>query len=185
VQIRVRFSAGPILYCINFLKELKYSQIRKSFKADNLRLNVKKNGFAVWIVIIVVVFVIGILIGKGLNNPSKNTTSCNCPIQNCSENCQVDRSIPPQQKIVLETKYVYINGYTFKENNLSIQPGDTVIWINQDVTPHDIISDNGTELNSSALGLGQMYAHQFNYTGIYSYHCSFHPYMRGVVEVRN
>lgn len=68
---------------------------------------------------------------------------------------------------------------------------DTVIWINEDIVPHDIIhepciyNESGcmSGLKSKLLEKGESYVYRFTGVGQYNYRCSPHPWMRGVVRV--
>jgi plastocyanin len=84
-----------------------------------------------------------------------------------------------------ETYNVAIDNFTFSPASVTISKGDTVMWTNNQAnTPHTIISDSGNELGSGTLQQGQTYSHKFNNAGTYSYHCSIHPNMHGIVIVQ-
>jgi plastocyanin len=79
---------------------------------------------------------------------------------------------------------VTIDKFMFAPMEVTISPGDTVAWINRDQTPHSIAArDHG--FASKALDTDDRYERQFTAEGDFSYVCSLHPFMTGVVHVRS
>src|SRR4030043_506634 len=82
------------------------------------------------------------------------------------------------------TSNVNISGFAFVPQNPLIQVGDTVIWTNNDGTPHTVTSTDLTgELDSGTISNGNSYTHVFNTVGTFSYRCELHPSMTGSVSV--
>ena len=79
-------------------------------------------------------------------------------------------------------KEVEISGHAFNPSALTIPEGTTVIWTNKDYAPHDVIS-NTRVFASKRLSKDNTFERTFNTTGTYSYHCSFHPSMKGKIIV--
>ena len=77
---------------------------------------------------------------------------------------------------------VVISDFAFAPNSITIAPGDTVTWTNSDGTTHTVTGNNGS-WGSGNMANGQIYTHQFNETGDFTYHCAIHPSMTGVVHV--
>lgn len=77
---------------------------------------------------------------------------------------------------------VAIASFAFSPNSITIAPGDTVTWTNGDGTTHTVTGNNGS-WGSGNLANTQTYTHQFNETGDFTYHCSIHSSMTGVVHV--
>lgn len=76
-----------------------------------------------------------------------------------------------------------IENFAFKPSEIKIKVGSNITWTNYDNVPHTITSDSGDELNSQLLSTNQVYSHTFNQKGIFTYHCTPHPYMKGTVVV--
>jgi len=73
--------------------------------------------------------------------------------------------------------------------NLEIPVNAKVIWTNDDSVPHNIQSQDEfgkvTDLfNSPPLETGDKFEFIFEESGVFSYHCSFHPWRVGLVTVR-
>ena len=73
--------------------------------------------------------------------------------------------------------------------NLEIPVNTKVIWTNDDLVPHNIQSQDElgkvTDLfNSPPLETGDKFEFVFEESGVFSYHCSFHPWRVGLVTVR-
>jgi len=80
------------------------------------------------------------------------------------------------------TKAVAISDYSFKPATITISPGTRVVWTQKDDDPHTVTADDGS-FDSKGLGQGDTYARVFDKPGRYPYHCSAHPFMKGVVIV--
>ncbi len=84
--------------------------------------------------------------------------------------------------------------------DISINVNDTIKWINNDTEPHTVTSGLGGGLNSlltnsqgepNGLFDSGLFSSdtstsiKFNESGTYNYFCTVHPWMEGVVHVRN
>ena len=65
-----------------------------------------------------------------------------------------------------------------------IKTGQTVEWLNGDLTPHSVTSENGGELKSGSIDVGATWRHTFNQPGTFPYFCTFHREMKGSVTVK-
>src|SRR5438046_7198147 len=75
---------------------------------------------------------------------------------------------------------VSIANFAFTPGEITIAPGETVTWTNDDGAPH------GLEYNDGAKGVdpllpGSSFTRRFDQPGTYEYNCSVHPYMAGRV----
>jgi plastocyanin len=70
----------------------------------------------------------------------------------------------------------------FNPSVVTVAPGDTVIWTNDDDRGHTIVADDGS-FNSGEIGLGVAWRQKFTTAGEVAYHCDHHPRMRGKVQV--
>ncbi len=78
---------------------------------------------------------------------------------------------------------VKIAQYKFATDTVRIAAGTTVVWANDDVAEHTVTFD-GTEPGSPTIAPGGTFSHRFDRPGTYPYHCTPHPFMKGVVIVR-
>ena len=76
-----------------------------------------------------------------------------------------------------------IDNFAFTPATLTITAGTTVIWKNEDDSPHRIGDKNGT-LKSAALDTDDTFSHTFAAPGEYPYICTIHPYMVGKIIVK-
>ena len=75
-----------------------------------------------------------------------------------------------------------IEDYAFKPATITVAAGTSVSWTQKDDDPHTVTADDGS-FDSKGLGQGDTFAHTFVAAGRYPYHCSAHPFMKGVVIV--
>ena len=78
-----------------------------------------------------------------------------------------------------------IEGFQYVPSEIKIKVGSKITWTNYDSAPHTVTSDSGgkTELTSKLLGNGESYGHVFEAPGVFNYHCTVHPNMKGKVVV--
>jgi plastocyanin len=82
------------------------------------------------------------------------------------------------------TVAVTINNYTFMPAKITVHPGDTVTWTNQDSIPHTATSLDGKTFDSGAIDPDASWSYTFAKAGTYPYRCSIHPDMQGEVDVK-
>ena len=80
--------------------------------------------------------------------------------------------------------HVAIQGFAFGPAAITVKPGTTVTWTQQDEDQHTVTANDGS-FTSSPLVTGATYTHTFTAPGTYQYHCSIHPFMHGTVVVSN
>ena len=79
---------------------------------------------------------------------------------------------------------VSIDRFMFTPMDITVAPGATVVWINHDQAPHAIVARDHA-FASKALDTDDRYERQFPAEGDFSYVCSLHPFMVGIVHVRS
>ena len=77
---------------------------------------------------------------------------------------------------------VSIANFAFAPAEITIAPGESVTWTNDDGAPH------GLEFNDGAPGTDLLlpkasFSRRFDQPGTYDYNCSVHPYMTGRIIV--
>jgi plastocyanin len=83
----------------------------------------------------------------------------------------------------LETPSIAIEKFAFAPKEITVAPGTKVVWINHDETPHTI-SAPGNGFVSKAMDTDDRVEYTFASEGDFSYFCTLHPFMTGVVHVR-
>ena len=78
---------------------------------------------------------------------------------------------------------VSIANFTFTPGEITIAPGETVTWTNDDGAPHGLEYQDGAK-GVDPLLPGASFSRRFERPGTYEYNCSVHPYMTGRVVVR-
>jgi len=74
----------------------------------------------------------------------------------------------------------------FNPSTITIVIGvnNTVVWTNDDSVPHTVTANDGS-FSSGNLNPGDSYSFTFTTPGTYSYHCSYHSWMKGTVKVES
>ena len=79
---------------------------------------------------------------------------------------------------------VHVKDGEFDPRDIEIEAGGTVMWINDDIAPHDLHFLAPNKLYSGVVRPGKAWIHTFAAAGNYDYYCDFHNTMKGVVVVR-
>ena len=78
---------------------------------------------------------------------------------------------------------INIAKFAFGPKEITIAPGTKIVWTNRDETPHTVTS-NDKSFASKGLDTDDKFEHAFPSEGDFSYICTVHPFMTGVVLVR-
>jgi plastocyanin len=73
--------------------------------------------------------------------------------------------------------------FAFTPKEVTVAPGTKIVWTNRDETPHTVAS-NDKSFASKGLDTDDKFEHTFDKEGDFSYICTVHPFMTGVVHVR-
>ncbi len=76
-----------------------------------------------------------------------------------------------------------IRAFAYEPARLAVAPGDTVVWVNQDVVPHTATAANRT-WDTGSIGPDSSASAVLEPQGIGPYGCTFHPQMRALLVRR-
>jgi plastocyanin len=82
------------------------------------------------------------------------------------------------------TYNVAITDYTFTPTEITVHPGDTIIWTNGDSVPHTATARDGKTFDTGTIDPNATGKAVFLKPGHYDYYCSVHPDMHGSVDVK-
>jgi plastocyanin len=77
-----------------------------------------------------------------------------------------------------------MEGLGFHPNRVVVAPGTPVTFTNRDQVAHTVTGDDGT-VESGEIPPGESRTLIFADPGAHPFHCTPHPFMTGVVEVRS
>lgn len=89
------------------------------------------------------------------------------------------RALPGSGKIVQNG----MKNINYLRQRLEIEAGTTVVWTNADPLAHTVTSEDKT-FNSGLVYPGKTFRHTFNKPGTYHVFCLPHPFMKGVIVVK-
>ena len=121
------------------------------------------------------------LIGNGYRIDNIQIVQVKVPINNTITTSSADVSIVLGSSTPGNLEY-------FSPSKLTVQPGTTVVWTNNDTAAHTVTSgepsDGPTGLfDSSLFGPGKTFEYQFDSVGDHEYFCMVHPWMIGTIIV--
>lgn len=79
------------------------------------------------------------------------------------------------------THTVEIRGMEFHPAELTVAPGDTIVWINRDIVPHTA-SVSGS-WDTGTITQGAAGRHVAGHSGTIHYTCTLHPTMQGTLII--
>ena len=77
---------------------------------------------------------------------------------------------------------IEIKKFAFEPKEITVAPGTKIVWINRDETPHQIKAGDGSFV-SKAMDTDDQHEQVFAKEGDFSYVCTLHPFMTGIVHV--
>ena len=86
-----------------------------------------------------------------------------------------------------ETKVVTIeiHNFAFQPATVTVHPGDTVEWKNEDSAPHTATGSTPRPgFDSGVIQSGAAWRYEAREKGTYNYICTIHPYMKGTLIVQ-
>lgn len=92
---------------------------------------------------------------------------------------------PAEPPAAEEVEVTMINT-TFQPEEITVAPGTTVTWVNEDSFAHTVTSGtrgSPTDMFDETVDGGGSFSFTFQDPGTYDYFCSIHPGMSGVVIV--
>ncbi len=88
----------------------------------------------------------------------------------------------PEKKTIPKSYMVEIKAMQFQPAELSVQKGDTVRFVNQDMLVHNVTEEKTKAWASQSLATGDSYKMVVNESS--DYYCSLHPVMKGKLVVK-
>ena len=82
-----------------------------------------------------------------------------------------------------EPAVVKIDNFIFSPATVTVAPGTTVTWTNDDDIPHTVTATDKA-FRSKPLDTGDRFSFTFATPSEYAYFCSLHPHMVGKVIVK-
>jgi plastocyanin len=84
----------------------------------------------------------------------------------------------PASKVYIVT----IENMQFNPPKLTVHRGDRVVWVNKDLFPHTATADSKA-FDSHDIAPNASWTYVAHRGGDYSYSCTFHPTMKGMLTV--
>jgi len=81
------------------------------------------------------------------------------------------------------TVKIAIEGMKFSPADVTVKPGDTVVWTNKDIVAHTVTSKNGA-FDSKVIPPNGTYKFVARRKGDFAYICTLHPPMAADFKVR-
>jgi plastocyanin len=80
------------------------------------------------------------------------------------------------------THTVVIEGVKYEPEKLTVNRGDTVVWVNKDPFPHTATAKGA--FDSHDIAAGKSWKYKASKAGDFAYVCTLHPNMHGTLTVK-
>ena len=90
---------------------------------------------------------------------------------------------PVRANVAARTHTVVMEGMKFSPATLRIQPGDTIVFKNNDLVPHTATAKQRGVFDSGLIKPGESWTFVPEFHARVPYMCTFHPMMEGRIEV--
>ena len=77
---------------------------------------------------------------------------------------------------------VVIEGVKFEPEALTVNRGDTIVWVNKDPFPHTVTAKRA--FDSHDIAAGKSWKYTASKAGEYAYVCTLHPNMKATLTVK-
>jgi plastocyanin len=78
---------------------------------------------------------------------------------------------------------VVIENMQYNPAELRVHRGDRIVWVNKDLFPHTVTAASHA-FDSQSIAANASWTYVANKAGQYAYGCTFHPTMKGLIEVQ-
>ena len=78
---------------------------------------------------------------------------------------------------------VRMTGIHYRADTVTVRAGQAVRWVNDDPVVHTVAFDDASGTSADVPQNGS-FTYRFDRPGVYPYHCTQHPFMKGVVIVK-
>lgn len=97
--------------------------------------------------------------------------------------CQSQQQEANAKNLVPETHVIEIKQMKFVPDQITVQPGDSIKWINKDIVSHNVAEEESELWKSNTLETGDTFSIKVNKTA--SYLCTLHPVMKGIITFKS
>jgi plastocyanin len=66
---------------------------------------------------------------------------------------------------------------------LRVRRGERIVWVNKDLFPHTVTA-TARAFDSGSIAANSSWTYVPRKAGVYAYGCTFHPSMKGSIEVQ-
>lgn len=81
------------------------------------------------------------------------------------------------------TYTITIENIQYNPAHLTVHRGDRIAWVNKDLFPHTVTATDKA-FDSGSIDVSKSWTFLAKQAGTFSYSCTFHPTMKGTIEVK-
>ncbi len=97
--------------------------------------------------------------------------------------CESQQQKAKAQELPPKTHVIEIKQMKFVPEQITVQPGDSIKWINKDIVSHNVAEEESELWKSKNLETGDTFSIKVSETA--SYLCTIHPVMKGIISINS
>ncbi len=82
-----------------------------------------------------------------------------------------------------KTHTITMENVQYTPAHLTVHRGDRIVWVNKDLFPHTVTATDKA-FDSGSIAVSKSWTYLARKPGTFTYACSFHPTMKGEIEVQ-
>lgn len=94
------------------------------------------------------------------------------------------RAVPANGAMMNVGAALDIEGQAYKPDSVEVGRGASVRWVNRDFVDHTVTFEQPGPVSSNFIRTNGTFTARFDEPGVYRYHCTPHPDMKGVIVVK-
>lgn len=103
-------------------------------------------------------------------------------VVSCKNGADRDSIVETQEAKKVAPDTVWMIGVKFQPETITVNKGDTIVWINKDIVAHNVTVLPNEEWTSGDIEVGGSWKMVIEES--FDYYCTVHPPMKGKVEVK-
>jgi plastocyanin len=83
----------------------------------------------------------------------------------------------------VEPAFQPVQSWKFEPASVTVKVSEKITWLNTGAVAHTVTADDGKTFDSGNMAAQAEFSFTPTRAGTYTYHCAYHPWMKGTITV--